>query len=221
MSSQGWGAGQAPLQLVLVRHGVTAHTADKRFSGGLTGTNPALTEQGRDQVLDASEIVLGDGLDVDALVTSPVRRTRESAEVLLEEINRMPYQERLVAQEEPGLAETDFGGWEGLTFAEVRAAHPDQMDAWLASLDTPAGGTGESFRTVAERVLAARDRLLAAYAGKRVVAVSHVTPIKVLVADALGAPLEALYRMELAPASVTEIAYYPTPSLRSFNVTPR
>ena len=56
-------------------------------------------------------------------------------------------------------------------------------------------------------------------------AVSHVTPIKTLVADALGAPLDALYRMELSPASVTVIGYHPeTPggrpalaSLRLFN----
>ncbi len=77
-------------------------------------------------------------------------------------------------------------------------------------------------------MLAGRDRLLAAYAGQTVVAVSHVTPIKTLVADALGAPLDALYRMELSPASVTVISYYPESptgrpapaSLRLFNGRP-
>ena len=61
--------------------------------------------------------------------------------------------------------------------------------------------------------------------GKTVVVVSHVTPIKTLVADALGAPLEAVYRMELAPASVTVISYFlggrdgdiPMANLRLFN----
>ncbi|GGF30616.1 hypothetical protein GCM10011519_00050 [Marmoricola endophyticus] len=207
--SRGWGVGAEPTRLVLVRHGVTAHTADKRFSGGLSGVNPGLTDEGRAQVASAATLLDG---SVDALVTSPVRRTVESAAILSERLG-------LDAVEEPGLAETDFGGWEGLTFGEVRAGHPEQLDAWLGSLDEPAGGTGESFRVVQHRVLAARDRLLASYAGRTVVAVSHVTPIKILVADAVGAPLEAVYRMELAPAAVSEIAYYPEPSLRAFNRT--
>ncbi|KAJ1684152.1 hypothetical protein LUZ63_020445 [Rhynchospora breviuscula] len=130
--------GHAPTRLVLVRHGVTAHTAAKRFSGGLSGTNPPLTDEGRAQVAAAARVVeaLLDG-PADVLVTSPVRRTVESAAVLGERLG-------LPVTEEPGLAETDFGGWEGLTFAEVREQHPDQLDAWLGSLDEPAGGTGES-----------------------------------------------------------------------------
>jgi probable phosphoglycerate mutase len=57
--------------------------------------------------------------------------------------------------------------------------------------------------------------------------VSHVTPIKTLVADALGAPLDAVYRMELAPASVTVISYFTAPdgeerhpNLRLYNARP-
>ncbi len=60
------------------------------------------------------------------------------------------------------------------------------------------------------------------------VVVSHVTPIKTLVADALGAPLEAVYRMELAPASVIVISYFkggpdgdiPMANLRLYNARP-
>lgn len=214
--AQGWGEGAEPTTLVLLRHGVTAHTADKRFSGGLSGADPALTQEGVAQVV-ASAGLLARTLPADAvLVTSPVRRTRESAQVLAQALGRADED----VAEEHGVAETDFGGWEGLTFGEVRDSRPDELDTWLGSLDAPAGGTGESFRVVQERVLAARDRLLSSYAGRTVVAVSHVTPIKILVADAVGAPLEALYRMELSPASITEIAYYPQPSLRSFNLTP-
>ena len=64
-------------------------------------------------------------------------------------------------------------------------------------------------------------------AGETVAVVSHVTPIKILVADALGAPLDAVYRMELSPASVTVLAYYAPmddeprrTSLRLFNARP-
>ena len=49
--------------------------------------------------------------------------------------------------------------------------------------------------------------------------VTHVTPTKVLVSDAVGAPLSALYRMEMSPATLTEIQWYESgqASLRRFN----
>ena len=122
----------------------------------------------------------------------------------------------------------EFGTWDGLTFADVQEKFPDDLSDWLGNLEYAPGG-GESIRTVAERVLAGRDRILERYAGKTVVVVSHVTPIKTLVADALGAPLEALFRMELSPASVTVISYFEGrdpveepvhPNLRLYNARP-
>jgi probable phosphoglycerate mutase len=211
---RGWAGGEAPTTLVLVRHGVTAHTVDKRFSGGLAGSNPGLNDEGREQARLTADWLAPLSEDVHALVTSPVRRTRETAEIVAERLG-------LTVQEEPALAEMEFGAWEGKTFAEVREHHPDDLDAWLGSLEHPPGG-GESFAAVQERVLAGLDRLLASYGGRTVLAVSHVTPIKVLVARALGAPLEAVYRMELAPASVTVLSFFPDGNavLRLFNARP-
>ncbi|MEU1026259.1 histidine phosphatase family protein, partial [Streptomyces sp. NPDC005904] len=73
----------------------------------------------------------------------------------------------------------------------------------------------------AHRVAAARDRLTKAYAGRTVLLVTHVTPIKTLVRLALGAPPESLFRMELAAASVSAVAYYAdgNASLRLLNDT--
>lgn len=199
--SQGWSAAAATTTFVIVRHGATDHSLDKRFSGGLTGGDPPLNETGTGQVEATAAWLLVAGYEADAIVASPVRRTRESAAILADRlaVDR--------AEDEPGLAEMDFGSWDGLTFAEIHAAHADDLAGWLADLSVPAGG-GESFLQVQERVLAARDRLLEQYAGRTILLVSHVTPIKVLVADAVGAPLDALYRMELAPATVTVISYY-------------
>ncbi len=217
---RGWSGAGTPTTLILVRHGITEHTASKKFSGGLASSNPGLTDEGRAQVRATAEWLapLADGID--ALVSSPVRRTHESAEILAAVLGHD-------VEFEEGIAEMEFGSWDGLTFTEVHEKYPDEMQAWLGSLDTAPGG-GESFRTVERRVLAGRDRLLASYAAKTVVAVSHVTPIKTLVAHALGAPLDALYRMELSPASVSVVSYYPASpegrpemsSLRLFNARP-
>ena len=220
--SRGWSPSAGPpTTLVLVRHGVTAHTTEKRFSGGLASANPGLSDEGRDQIRSVASWLSPLADRVDAVVTSPVRRTRESAEILAEAL-------RHPLLEEPGFAEMEFGAWDGLTFTEVAEKHQADLDAWLGSLDTSPGGSGESFRSVEERVLAGLQRLLDEHAGKTVVVVSHVTPIKTLVAHAVDAPLTSLFRMELSPGSVTVLSFFtggrggdePHASLRMYNALP-
>ncbi|GAB3260010.1 bifunctional RNase H/acid phosphatase [Nocardioides dilutus] len=218
--SRGWGPPTAaPTTLVLVRHGVTAHTSAKRFSGGLGGDNPGLSEEGRAQARATADWLAPLAERVDAVLTSPVRRTRETAEVIAGMLGRP-------VGEEPGFAEMEFGAWDGLTFAEVAERDPAGLEAWLGQLDQAPPG-GESFETVEERVLDALARVRAAHEGRTVVVVSHVTPIKVLVSNAIGAPLEGVFRMELSPASVSVVSYYPEEagipdraSLRLYNARP-
>jgi len=219
--ARGWSASAGePTTLVLVRHGVTDHTVEKRFSGGLASANPGLSTDGRAQVRAVADWLSPLGDRVDAVVSSPVRRTRESAQILAETLGRP-------VEEEPGFAEMEFGAWDGLTFDEVKASHPEELDAWLGALDVAPTG-GESFRAVEARVLEGLQRLLDTHGGRTVVVVSHVTPIKVLVAHAVDAPLDAVFRMELSPASVTVLSFFrggrdgteQRASLRMFNVQP-
>lgn len=218
--ARGWSRpGETATTLVLVRHGVTAHTAAKRFSGGLGGDNPPLSEEGRDQIRLVGDWLAPLGERAAAVVASPVRRTRESADLLGERLG-------VAVSEEPGIAEMEFGHWDGLTFPEVAERHGPELEAWLGSLDVAPAGGGESFRAVQERVLAGLDRVLATHEGGTVVLVSHVTPIKVLVAQALEAPLEAVFRMELSPASVSVLTWFsggdpgPRASMRLYNALP-
>ncbi|MFJ9394864.1 bifunctional RNase H/acid phosphatase [Streptomyces californicus] len=198
----GWGSAPdlgAPATLVLLRHGETALTPQKRFSGS-GGTDPELSATGRDQAERAAEHFAALGT-VQEIVSSPLRRCRETAAAVAARLG-------LDVHVDEGLRETDFGAWEGLTFGEVRERHGDDLTAWLASPDAAPTGGGESFAEVAERVAAARDRIVARYAGRTVLLVTHVTPIKTLVRLALGAPPEALFRMELSAASISAVAYY-------------
>ncbi len=219
--SRGWGGVGTPTTLVLVRHGVTPHTSEKRFSGGLASANPGLSDEGRDQVRATADWLAPMAEQFSSLLSSPVRRTLESANILGERLGR-------AVGTEPGFAEMEFGVWDGMTFDEVAAAHADDLDAWLGSLDAVPGEVGESFRVVEKRVLDALEATLDAHAGRTVVVVSHVTPIKTLVAHALQAPLQSVFRMELAPASVSVVSYFnggrhfdePMASLRMFNGRP-
>jgi ribonuclease H / adenosylcobalamin/alpha-ribazole phosphatase len=211
---RGWGPPGPATTLVLVRHGQTPHTAEKRFSGGLRSANPGLSDEGRAQIRATADWLAPIAEGVDAVVSSPVRRTLESAEILAERLGR-------TVDVEPGFAEMEFGRWDGLTMAEVAERDKSGLEAWLGSLDVAPPG-GESFRDVQARVLAGLDRLLEAHTAKTVVVVSHVTPIKTLVAHAVGAPLDSVLRMELSPASVTVLSFYPgdRARMRLYNARP-
>ncbi|WP_414506186.1 bifunctional RNase H/acid phosphatase [Streptomyces sp. NEAU-L66] len=197
----GWGAPDLgpPATFVLLRHGETALTPEKRFSGS-GGTDPELSAAGRRQA-EATAVALAARGTIQAVVSSPLRRCRETAEAVAARLG-------LEVRIEEGLRETDFGAWEGLTFAEVRERFPEDLDAWLGSARVAPTGGGESFAAVARRVAVARDKLLARYAGRTVLLVTHVTPVKTLVRLALGAPPESLFRMELSAASLSAVAYF-------------
>lgn len=210
----GWGPPDMglPATFVLLRHGETVLTPEKRFSGS-GGSDPVLSAVGRRQA-EAVAAALAERGTIQEIVSSPLRRCRETADAVAARLG-------LGVTLEEGLRETDFGAWEGLTYAEVRERYPDDLDAWLASPKaTPTGG-GESFATVARRVAATRDKLLARSQGRTVLVVTHVTPVKTLVRLALSAPPESLFRMELSAASLSAVAYYAdgNASLRLLNDT--
>ncbi|WP_061291852.1 bifunctional RNase H/acid phosphatase [Herbidospora cretacea] len=202
------GATRVATTLILLRHGQTALSVEKRFSG--LG-DPPLTELGESQAEKAATRLAEAKLD--AIVSSPLGRARQTAEAVAKATG-------LPVHVDEDLRETDFGAWEGRTFAEIRERWPHETNAWLADPAVAPPG-GESFQAAGHRVQRARERILAAHPGETVLLVSHVTPIKLLVRHALNAPPEALYRMHLDLACLSAIDYYSDgPSvLRVFNDT--
>jgi probable phosphoglycerate mutase len=195
--ARAWGParGRATTTLLL-RHGETPLSAERRFAG--RGDIP-LTETGRRQAAAAAARLAARG-GIDVIVSSPLRRTRRTAEAVAEATGAP-----LVVDDD--LVETDFGKWEGLSFAEAGARDPDGMRAWMGDPDAAPPG-GESFATAGRRVLGALDRLLDAYPERTVLVVSHVTPIKTLLCRALLAPPAALFRIHLDVASLCEVDWF-------------
>ncbi|AFU00165.1 bifunctional RNase H/acid phosphatase [Nocardia brasiliensis] len=206
----GWtGAAGRPTRLLLLRHGQTELSVQRRYSGR---GNPPLTELGREQAARAAKMLAAKG-DISAVLSSPLSRARDTAQAAADALDAP-----LTVLD--GLIETDFGDWEGLTFAEAAQRDPELHARWLGDPSVPAPG-GESFDQVRERVDAVRRDLVTQYPGTNLVVVSHVTPIKTLLQLALAAGPSLLYRLHLDLAALSIAEFYPDggSSVRLFNDT--
>lgn len=188
---------RAATSLLLLRHGETPLSIEKRFSG--TG-DPVLTAKGLAQAEAAAARLSREPYRIDVIASSPLKRALQTAEAVAARTG-------LDVVVEEGLRETDFGAWEGHTFAEIQRRWPDHLSAWLADTSVAPPG-GESFDQTSVRVEAALARLIAAHPGRTVLVVSHVTPIKTILRLALTAPPAALYRMHLDIACLSAVDYY-------------
>jgi ribonuclease H / adenosylcobalamin/alpha-ribazole phosphatase len=197
----GTAAGWRPAQgrattTLLLRHGETALSAERRFAG--RGDIP-LTAEGLRQAAAAADRLAARG-GIDLIVTSPLQRARQTAEAVARATG-------VPLEADDGLLELDFGKWEGLTIAEAAERWPDEVSAWLGSVDAAPPG-GESFAAAIRRVSAALDRLLAAHQFRTLLLVGHVSPIKIAACRALLAPSATLFRFQLDVASLCEIDWY-------------
>lgn len=210
-----WGAaGNEATTLLLLRHGQTAMSLDRRFSGR---GDPPLTETGLRQAEQVAGRLAGAGIDV--VVSSPLARARQTADAVATRAG-------LPVRIDDGWVELDFGSWEGLTYAEVRERDPHGLAGWLdyvdgGPVDGPAPHGGETFAQCSRRVAAARDALVAAYPGKTVLVVSHVTPIKTVAGLVLGAERAAMSGLFLDLCALSEVRLAPggRGSIRSWNDT--
>jgi len=187
--------------IVLVRHGQT----EPNRAGQLLGRLDApLTDLGRRQAEAAATFVLST-YDVARVVSSPLGRARETAELL-----------GLAVEVDERWIEVDYGDYDGLPFKDV----PDELwREWRAD-GAWAPPSGESLASVGKRVRGACDELSAAAAERDVVVVSHVSPIKAAVAWALEVGDEVSWRMHLDVAAVCAVTCGARgPSLRLFNQT--
>jgi len=189
----------AATTVLLVRHGRTRLTQERRFSG-VRGEDAPLSDVGRLDAVGAVPFLAG--TDVDAVVTSPLLRARQTADVLRERLGwaRAAVDDRW--------AEVAFGEWDALTAAEVsERGDAELFGRWLldANVRPP---DGESMHELEARVADGLSDLLAQHSGGTVVVVCHMTPIRSVVRRLLGAGEQALWRLRLAPGSLTTTRHW-------------
>jgi len=185
--------------VLLVRHGRTP-TTGQVLPGRAAGLH--LSEEGLAQaeaVADRIGALAGGkhGGPV-AVYASPLERTTETARPIARRLG-------LRVRSERGLLECDFGEWTGGKLADL-AKKPE----WTTVQRNPSGFRfpgGESFIEMQARMTSALARLVERHRGETIVAVSHADPIKAVVAQAAGTPLDLFQRLTVAPCSVSALAY--------------
>jgi probable phosphoglycerate mutase len=188
--------------VILVRHGRTALTESKRISGS-GGADPALSEAGQqDAARVAAELskVGNSGPwahlpPISAVISSPMARTFETAQAIAADLGLTP-------SKLDDLREIHFGSWDGLTNDEARAADPELFESWRGSWQVSPPG-GESLEQFDNRIRSARNQILEANAGKTIVVVAHVMPIRGFLRQAFDADIAAYWRPQVSPCSIT------------------
>jgi broad specificity phosphatase PhoE/ribonuclease HI len=197
-----------PTVLLLLRHGRTLLTEQRRFSGR-GGLDAELSSCGRADAERAAGMIAGLGWPgavvaevgpATAVVCSPLQRTRQTAEAVASRLG-------LPVTVMDDWAEISFGAWDGLTFAEVTERWPEEVRRWQGSM-TAAPPGGESLQQLVARVRAVRAATVAAFAGQVVVVATHGVPVRAVVHEALEAGPPALWRARVDPASVTAVRYW-------------
>ncbi|WP_333738913.1 histidine phosphatase family protein [Streptomyces sp. IBSBF 2806] len=194
--------------LFLVRHGETSWSRSGRHTGS---TDVPLTDRGRAQARALTPLIRSHRIG--AALVSPLQRARETAELIgLHDV-------RLDAD----LREWDYGGYEGVTTAEIQRTRPD----WFLFTDgvTPGppehpGETAEQVGERADRVLARADAALADTEGC-VVLVAHGHFLRVLTARRLGLPPSAGALFQLATGTLCRLGTeHGRPVIAAWNVRP-
>jgi ribonuclease H / adenosylcobalamin/alpha-ribazole phosphatase len=194
-----WERTAVPTRLIVVRHGESELNVERRYSGR---DDIPLSANGTAQARAVAARLATLGGQVAAVVSSPLSRCTDTAALIASALGGVP------VETDDDLIECDFGEWEGRTFAEVRERWSAQLSAWLDSPAVAPPG-GESFRAVGVRVRRAVSRLRDRYPGQTVVVVSHVSPIKLLLRDALAAGDAFLHRLYLSPTGLSIVDSWP------------
>jgi ribonuclease H / adenosylcobalamin/alpha-ribazole phosphatase len=168
------------LTLLLTRHGHTVRSEPEQYLGQRIVA--PLSERGR---ADAERLAGRlDGVGIDRLISSPLNRAVETAEILA---RGRP------VETDDRLMELDYGAWEGVTVDEVASRFPDQQASYVDDPSTFVFPDGESGGLVADRVRSFIDDLLGWWereGGERIVlAVGHSSLNRIMLAVLLGAPL--------------------------------
>jgi broad specificity phosphatase PhoE len=192
------------LTLVLTRHGLTDRSLPEQHLG--QRIDIPLNDDGRAQAAALEKRLAG--VTFDRIITSPLVRARETAEIVAGTRG---------IEQDARLMEMDYGDWEGLTYPDLDERYATERRRWAASPDVLACPGGESGYDVAERVGALIVDLLHDHGERHgaarqqqipVLAVGHSSTNRILACVALGLPIrEYRQRLVQSQANLTVLRF--------------
>ncbi len=183
-------------RIILVRHGHVDWLAPERFRGR---AELPLSDLGRRQARAAADFIAA-SWKLDAVYTSPLGRCRETGAVIA-----APY--HLELQPIDGLADIDYGEWQGLTRGQAKERWPDETELWFRAPHFAAIPGGETLAAVLSRATAALRDIMRRHPDGTVVLVGHDSINRVLLLFALELPLSRYWHLRQDPCGVNELLF--------------
>ncbi len=184
-------------KVIFVRHGQTDFPLDRIYCDDRE--DPELNQSGKSQAQSAGHLLKHVG--VDAIYASPALRTVMTAKAIAE------HHSGLTIEYREALRERRFGVWEGLFFGEIEQGFPEDFLLWKKDQAGFSPEGGESAYDLHNRALSTLSEIISENEGKTVVVVSHVGPIRVLLADAVGMPVANFRSLRIDPASLSRVDF--------------
>ena len=179
-------------RIIIIRHGQTAWNEGEgeRFRGR---AELELDERGFSQA--RATVVRIASWKVEAVYSSPLRRTLSTAKTLAEPL-------KLKVHTLEGLIDIDYGKWQGITLKEAAADDSLLYELWLKSPHLVTFPQGENLEQVRERVVAALDSLILKHQEQTIVLVSHKVICKVLFCHLLGLDTSHFWQVQQDPCAI-------------------
>jgi len=174
-------------RIILVRHGESSFNVERRIQGHYDQST--LTEIGQDSARQVG-IALAD-LMFDAVYSSPLKRAKKTAEIILSELKQQP---TVPLQTTDTLKEINLVLWEGMPFQDVEQQYPEKFRDWKhqphqlrMELPTPTGSV-DFFPVLAlyEQATAFWTDILARHSGETLLVVAHSGINRALISTAIG-----------------------------------
>jgi probable phosphoglycerate mutase len=183
-------------RIILVRHGHVDWLAPERFRGR---AELPLSSLGRRQAQAVAGYIAA-SWKPEAVYTSPLGRCRETGAAIAAHL-------RLEPQPIEGLADIDYGEWQGLTRQQAKERWPDETELWFRAPHLAAIPGGETLAAVLSRTSAAVQDALRHHPDETVVLVGHDSVNRVLLLFALELPLSCYWNLHQDPCGISELLF--------------
>ncbi len=184
-------------RIYLIRHGQVVGHEERRYNGH---ADVSLTDLGVEQYHLLKER-LADS-NISACYSSDLSRCRIGAGIICEQFGINPVHR-------PELREVNIGIWEGLAWEEIQSRWPDSWQARLEDLVNYRVPEGENLLDVEARLMPVLHEILERHRGQEVLLVGHGGVNRIVLLNAIGAPLKNMFNIEQNYGCLDIIDYYP------------